>query len=428
MNITYEDVCRYTHSINGASPLWCMGSSVIARVGDDILCTVPQGGFGVLPMSDRHIELYRKRPGQPFELLWREDRFTREPAPVVVYDDKTIVMTANPAIKRFKEGEGEKTSPSEPLIYTFDITKEKFEPEITKPLWDDPGYLFYEHSYRNHCIDRSTGELLLTWQYVKDNEGAHCYSLRNKNGEWIRSGKLEYPKRACYQNLALKNNSAHIFGVSDVIEPVLEWKEYKQEITGKKWDYDFRNLYYIYSNDIYRDGLSDAMIIDSREETCGYMFNLDICVDDSGQCHMLYKSKSIWHEFIRDKFFPDVDFDAALHYCKIKDGKIIEQKIIDKETELTDRKNVDTNYQAAFHEGKDGRIQILMNKNNSNGTGKYTDGWYLLDSDMNAKRLDIGAEPGAFHSAKSRLGNMDKDHIDILMREKDMIKYIGIEL
>lgn len=95
-------------------------------------------------------------------------------------------------------------------------------------------------------------------------------------------------------------------------------------------------------------------------------------------------------------------------YCSVKDGNITEQRIIDMRTETGDGKNVDTHYFAVFCEDKGGCMNILMNKKDSNGTGKYDNGWYILDSGMEAKRLDIKAEAGIFIQQKAVLAAMLK--------------------
>ena len=117
MRITEQKVCDYRHSQNGADPMWCFGSTAVMRVGDEVFCTVPQAGFGVLPLSDRRIELYRRRSGGSFELVWRDSRFTREPAPLLRQNDRTLLMTANPAARDFTEGEGEQYARSAQIQY-----------------------------------------------------------------------------------------------------------------------------------------------------------------------------------------------------------------------------------------------------------------------------------------------------------------------
>lgn len=428
MKITEEKVCDYRHTQNGADPMWCFGSTAVMRLCGEVFCTVPQAGFGVLPLSDRHIELYRRRSGGSFELVWRDRRFTREPAPLLRRDDRTLYMTANPVVRDFAEGEGEHYCESEPLLYAFDTTAGTFAPEISHIEWDRSDYRFIDHSYRGCAIDGETGSLFLTQQYITDGNGAHCFAARDAHGRWAAGGKLDFPVRACYHNLALRGGTAHVLAISDIHEPVSAWADYKLEKTGNRWDYDFRTLYYKTADNLLTGGFSDTVTVDSREDTCGLIRNHDLHTDAGGVCHIIYSARRIWHDFMRDRFFPEVRFDVSLEYRAVRSGRVVASRTLDRETEGPDGRNVSAAYCAAFHELPDGSTVILANKNGSNGSGTLSEGWHLLDLDGGDRRLPMALPPLLFHTARPRCGCAPSQTIDVFLRTDDEIRYAEIDL
>jgi len=66
---------------------------------------------------------------------------------------------------------------------------------------------------------------------------------RHREAEWPFGTDYEEPEpiRICYPNVMLKDRAVYFCGVSDIIEPKKEWRKFKRELTGKEWDYDFRD-------------------------------------------------------------------------------------------------------------------------------------------------------------------------------------------
>ena len=117
-------------------------------------------------------------------------------------------------------------------------------------MWDGSP-AFTEHSYRSFAADGSAGELILLQNIGYTHaEWAFC----DRSGKWTAQGKLVWPYgheydepqpiRICYLNVALQDRAVFVCGVSDIVEPYRKWREYKRQLTGREWDYDFRRLFF----------------------------------------------------------------------------------------------------------------------------------------------------------------------------------------
>jgi len=73
-----------------------------------------------------------------------------------------------------------------------------------------------------------------------------------------------------------------MMAIGDIVEPVEEWRKLKFEKLKRKWDYVFRRLFYTFTDDIRTTGFRPPIEIDTVEETCGYIRNLDMYIDGTG--------------------------------------------------------------------------------------------------------------------------------------------------
>jgi hypothetical protein len=193
---------------------------------------------------------------------------------------------------------------------------------------------FREHSYRSFAADGDRGELIL---FQNIGYGHAEWAFRNGDGRWSASGKIEWPGgdeydlphplRLCYPNVALKDRSVHFFGVGDIVEPVAAWRDYKTELTGRKWDYVFRRLYYNFTADIENEPFGKWIEIASRETTAGFLWPCDMWLDEENRVHLLWTDRAI-DPRLRDRFFPDVRQSNPLNYAVVLNGRIIEQKVL----------------------------------------------------------------------------------------------------
>jgi len=109
--------------------------------------------------------------------------------------------------------------------------------------------------------------------------------------------------------------------VSDIIEPNLEWRAFKKQLTGQQWDYDFRRLFYTWTPDIAREPFHDWIEIANREATCGWISPGDLWVAPDGAAHIVWTERAI-DERLRQQFFPDARQSHSLNYVVVRNGKI----------------------------------------------------------------------------------------------------------
>jgi hypothetical protein len=224
-------------------------------------------------------------------------------------------------------GPDERDGPSRPEILLFNSNDDQLRGERLLPVWaGNPP--FTEHSYRSLAADGASGELIL-FQNIGYTHAE--WSFFDAHGKWSAQGKLEWPWgagyeepepiRVCYPNVMLKDRAVYFCGVSDIIEPKKTWREYKRQITGKEWDYDFRRLFFTWCDDITSGEFHPWIEIASREETCGWISPSDLWVAPDGAVHLLWTERAI-DERLREKFFPDAKQSYALNYAIVRNGKV----------------------------------------------------------------------------------------------------------
>ena len=157
-------------------------------------------------------------------------------------------------------------------------------------------------------------------------------TLLDRAGRFSAQGKLvwpwgaEYDKpqpiRVCYPNVALVDRAVYFCGVSDVVEPYQEWREYKRKLTGRKWDYDFRRLFFTWSDDITTGKFHKWVEIASRDKTCGWISPGDLWVAPGGAVHLLWTERAI-DTRLRERFFPGAMQSHALNYAVVWSGKVV---------------------------------------------------------------------------------------------------------
>jgi len=168
------------------------------------------------------------------------------------------------------------------------------------------------------------------------------WTFRNARGQWSASGQLKWPWgaeydkpqpiRVCYPNVMLKHHAVYFCGVSDIVEPYNVWREYKKQITGREWDYDFRRLFFTWSDDIRSGEFHSWIEIASRDKTCGWIRPCDLWVDDHRQVHLLWTERAL-DERLRERFFPDARQSHALNYAVVRDGQTVLRRTLVKSGE-----------------------------------------------------------------------------------------------
>jgi hypothetical protein len=347
-----EVVTKYVPANNGAGPMWCYGSTVIARQNDDVYLSVIETGKDIPLLCNTRWQLWQRSPdGWRMEQGEKEYR-QREPCPIAVFDRGPVFLSVNPST----EPPGTKYGPCHPMIFEFDPSNPSGPAKLHEPVWADGTY-FTDHSYRGFAADGANGELLLL--NINAKTSAQFVSYRDKQGTWHERGTITFPIRACYPQVALRDGSAHVMAIGDIVEPVEKWQKLRFEKLKRKWDYVFRRLFYTYTNDIRSTGFSTPIEIDTVEETCGHILNLDLYVDPSSAAHLLYLRRPHQYAFIRDEYFPDQAMTVHLEYVVLKGGQVVSRKTLAETPQDQGPAGVEPSF-GRFHIGKAGELYVVV--------------------------------------------------------------------
>jgi hypothetical protein len=239
-------------------------------------------------------------------------------------------------------------------------------------------------------------------------------SYRDSNGRWHQKGTIEFSIRSCYPQVSLRDGAAHVMAIGDIVEPVENWRKLKFEKLNRKWDYVFRRLFYTYSDNIGTTGFTEPIEIDTVEETCGYIRNLDMHIDATGAAHLLYTKQPHQYTFIRDKYFPGQPMTISLEYIIVKNGRIASQRTLAKTPQTS------TGFEpsfARFYISSDDKIHVI-----TAGTridkGKRTLGNYIgiIPTGYGKpvfERIRLKHPFGSFFTNTPRGGSKPSDLIDL---------------
>jgi hypothetical protein len=326
-----EDVYHYDPPDNGAGPMWCKGSTCIARIGDEVFASGLETIKGLKPLNNVRWLLF-ERAAEGWRLAQRDEaRRTREPCPLAAFPDGRLFMSVNPTLAEPDAYSG----PARPEILQFAAADPAAPYRRLAPRWENKP-TFTEHSYRGFAADAPNRELLAL--NILGHE-AQYWSFRNRSGRWAARGRLVFPMgtdyerpepiRLCYPVVALRNRAAYVLAISDIVEPVQAWHAYKVALTGREWDYDFRRLFFTWTPDIVTTPFAPWSEIASREQTAGYIDNLDVWIapDPRRGCptaHFLWMERSL-DTRLRGKFFPGEKLTYALQHCQVRGGQVVER-------------------------------------------------------------------------------------------------------
>jgi hypothetical protein len=399
---------------NGAGPMWSFGSSCLARVGDNVFISGLEAVPDVKPLNNVRWQLFR-RQASGWETVARATGRTREPCPLLTFQHDTLFLSDNPTLTSPETTNG----PARPEILRFSAADPHAPKETLLPTWQGTPE-FTEHSYRSLAADAKSKELI-----VFQNIGyTHAeWSFRDASGTWSHQGQLpwpsgaEYPKpepiRTCYPSVALKGRKVYFAGVSDIIEPYPQWREYKQQITGREWDYDFRRFFFTWSDDITTGKFHDWIEISSRDKTCGWIFANDLWVDAKGVVHLLWSERAL-DERLRETFYPEAKQSSALMYARVEKGKVTLKRPLLIQEEGKPGDNPD---RGRFHITPDGRLLVLYSVGGQRDGHGFQEN-RLLEILPNGQQTDSVTVPlakpfASFFTASWRNGSPLSDLIDI---------------
>ena len=87
-------VYRYRPADNGASPMWCHGSTCLVRIGDDVWATGLETIPNAKPLNNCRWTLWQRHAGEWKQVYWDEQHRTREPSPLVGFPDGRLLVSA----------------------------------------------------------------------------------------------------------------------------------------------------------------------------------------------------------------------------------------------------------------------------------------------------------------------------------------------
>jgi hypothetical protein len=251
------------------------------------------------------------------------------------------------------------------------------------------------------------------------------WAFLDREGRWSAQGRLPWPHgekypqpqpvRVCYPTVALVDRAVHFCGVSDIIEPYPEWRAYKKELTGRDWDYDFRRLFYTWTDDIREGSFHNWSEIASRDATAGWIFPCDLRIATDGAVHVLWSERAI-DERLREKFFPEAKQRIALEHAILRDGKVtVKQTILEQREGQPGLRPG----RGRFHAAADGRLFVLYYASGRDQEGKTVseNRLVLLDREgapSEPVRVPLEGPFTSFFTATPRAGSPPSDLIDIL--------------
>lgn len=412
-----EDVYRCEPANNGAGPMWCSGSTCLVRIGNNVFASGLETLAQHKPLNNCRWRLFQ-RGTSGWELQQADPSGrTREPCPLAAFHDGRLFLSANPTLTPPEQYGG----PARPEILQFNSACPKESFQTILPQWDgEPA--FSEHSYRSFAADGARDELVL----LQNIGYTHAeWAFRDAEGQWSAQGKLVFPWgadyekpepiRICYPNVMLQDRAVYFCGVSDIVEPNLQWRAYKKELTGQNWDYDFRRLFFTWTEDITKAKLHDWIEIASREKTCGWIFPCDLWAAQDGVVHLLWSERAL-DTRLREKFFPEARQSQALNYAQIRGGQIAGRRTL----VLAEEGGANLVAGAArFHVTPDQRLWVICYVNGTDAEGKSVaeNRLFELPADGAATapvRVPLSQPFTSFFTATVRGGSSPSDILDLL--------------
>jgi hypothetical protein len=424
-SVEVEDVvCTYVSPDNGAGPTWCYGAPLLVRHGDDVFVSAMQTGADVPKLCNTRWQLF-KRNADGWQLQRAPDGFReREPCPLVAFSDGRLFLSVNPSLSP----PGKYYGPCDPHLLAFPAGDPQRSPSELRPDWQG-NTAFTDHSYRGVASDGPCGEILLL--NIHSSSSEQCWAFLDEKGSWSKQGRIRFPIRACYPQVALRSRAAHVLAIGDIVEFNETWRQYKREQTGREWDYVFRRLFYTWTPDIIRADFAEPIEIDNVDPTGGYILNLDLWLGSDGCAHLLYLKMPIQSALLRDKFFPNMKITTSLEYAVVKEGSVARRSTLLKGGE-GESGQIPGN--ARFHATKDGKLLVIYYCGGRAGDGTPLSENRILQllprTDSKPVTIPLKYPFTTFFTACERGGSPPSDTIDLFGtgRQSGTLRYARIRL
>lgn len=414
--VVEEDIYRLVSPNNGAGPMWSYGCTTIVRDGERLFASRMETSSDVpIPCNTRWKLL--ERTGGKWQVFAEAEEFKqREPCPLGIWSNGELLLSVNDAL----QAPGPTSLPCKPHLLRFDIKDSHAAPTELSATWNAPKINFTEHSYRGLAIDR-TGNRLLQMNIDASTSIQH-WALLDHEGQTVTNGQITFPIRACYPQLALIGNAGHIMAISDIVEPVEEWRSYKFEQSKRQWDYVFRILYYSWSPDLTTQPFAEPIEIDNVESTGGHITNHDMWIAPDGSVYLIYGKQQVANS-LHDKYFPTLSTNTTLELAIVKDGIVRERHT------LMGSSNGPHPGVSRFHETADHHLYAIVHAYQNSESNILIPIFPTLDSEASVN-IPLKQAFRSFFTANVRAGNLPSNTIDLIGHQKsqEIISYAQIEL
>ena len=431
-----EVVCElpaYSVTNNGSGMFWSSGSAQMVRVGDRLFVSAFEAVPGVAPLNNARWALYERRPeGWVFCQRDEKDR-TREPCSLATSYDGRLLMSANPTLAPLVPAPAKaKGGPARPEFLEFDPTHPEQKPKHLVPQWSE-NPAFSEHSYRAFSADGGNGEFIL---FNKVGTLETAWAFLDREGAW-KTGLLAWPKGedpkysvwrgdrtpVNYANVIVSDRQVYYVGPS----PINIWNRIdpsNTETWGRgKWGWRMRKLHYAWTPDIKSKPFSEWIVLDDTMDDGGTIGQGDSWLAPDGRLHVVWQKQPI-HPRLRDTHFPDIKRDSYMCYGVLKDGKILEKRVLLAGGETTGPLQP-TGYigHPRFHITPDLTMYVLCNLVGTTAETKEQTGTYALriEPDGSASvpvRIPLVRRiSSTFFTATPRAGNRLTEAVDLLIAD-----------
>ncbi len=438
-----ETVCHppaYEVTNNGSGMFWGFGNTQLVRVGGRLFVSAFEHVPGAAPLNNARWALY-ERGEQGWHLCQRDlKERTREPSPLGVSHAGRLLMSVTPTVAPLiPEGQRAVGGPARPEFLEFLPDHPEKEPKHLLPPWTGAPK-FTEHSYRTFAADGASGEFIL-FQNIGSTHSQ--WALLDQGGRW-KTGQLVWPEgedtryspyhdlraRVNYPNVILSRRAVHFLGHA----PLNIWNRIdplKSETYGReRWGSRMRKLYYVWTPDVTTTPFSQWTVLDDTMDDGGVLWMGDSWLAPDGRVHVVWRKEPI-HPKLRDTYFPDIKRDCRLCYGILKDGKVLEKRVLLSGGETTGP--LRPLGQARFHVTPDHTLYLLCYLVGTTPETRAQTGNYAM-------RLETGGSwsapvripwerpvSGTFLTATPRSGNPPSEAADLLIADtsdgKPVVRY-----